>query len=162
MIPDPGIARISADLQDSDFLSGSDAGRWRVISFAFPVLDFAISATDPDGTITEYGFRAELSNYPAQPPLVRIWDHDQDTPLSDDCRPIGGPRVQRAFQHWGADTVYRPWDRKTGSHNNNAASFPHLAWRPERTLAFFFEDLYGILNSNARAPSLRTSTRDPL
>lgn len=149
MIADPSIARLAADLQGGDFLSGCDAGRWRIISFAFPTLDFTISATEPDGTASEYGFRAELSRFPGQPPMVRIWDHGRNTPLPGDRRPKGGQRVQTTFQCWGSDTVYRPWDRLTGSHNSNAARYPHLAWHPERCLAFIFEDLHAILNSNA-------------
>ena len=150
MITDPSITRIVADLEEADFVFGIDAGHWRVISFNFPNLDFAVSATEPDGKHTEYGFRAELSNFPAQAPMVQIWDHVHDAPLALDLRPKGGPRVQKTFQYWGSDTVYRPWDRQTGPHNNNANAFPHLAWRSERRLTFILEDLYGILNSNAR------------
>ena len=157
MIADPSIARVATDLEQVDFLSGCDAGRWRIISNEFPILDFAISATEPDGTASEYGFRADLSNYRAQAPMVRIWDHQQDIPLPGDQRPKGGVRVEKTFQYWNDDTVYRPWDRKTGHHSNNAAAFPHLAWNPERHLIFIFEDLHGILNSNARAQNLRAS-----
>ncbi len=151
MIKDPSIARVAADLKEGDFVSGCDAGRWRIISQEFPILDFAISATEPDGTDSEYGFRAELSNYPGQAPMVRIWDHEQNAPLAVDRRPKGGARVRKSFQFWDSDTVYRPWDRMTGPHSNNTAMVPHLAWHPERRLVFIFEDLHGILNSNARA-----------
>ena len=71
MIADPSIARVAADLEDGDFLSGCDAGRWRIVSYEFPILDFAISATEPDDSASEYGFRADLSNYPAQAPMVQ-------------------------------------------------------------------------------------------
>ena len=157
MITDPGIARVAADLTDGDFLSGCDAGRWRIIANEFPNLDFAIAATEPDGTSSEYGFRAELSNFPAQAPMVRIWDHGRNAPLASDRRPKGGARVTKTFQHWGDDTVYRPWDRKTGPHSNNATRFPHLAWNPDRRLVFIIEDLYGILNSSSRTQHPRTS-----
>lgn len=155
MIADPSAARIAADLEEAAFLSGCDAGRWRIISNAFPILNFAISATEPDGTVKEYGFRAELSNFPAQAPMVRIWDHLRGAALAPGLRPKGGARVEKTFQHWGDDTVYRPWDRMTGPHGNNASNFPDLAWRPDRHLIFIFEDLHGILNSNARAHRLR-------
>lgn len=157
MIANPSLARVEADLQEGNFLSGLDAGRWRIVSYAFPILDFAISATDPDGKSNEYGFRAELSNFPAQAPLVRIWDHGTNAPLAHHLRPKGGTRVEITFQHWSSDTVYRPWERMTGPHNNNAGRYPHLAWRPEQRLAFIFEDLHGILNSNARAQRIRAT-----
>lgn len=157
MIQDPSVARVAADLEEGNFLNGCAVSRWRIVSFAFPTLDFMVSSTEPDGTASEYGFRAELSRFPAQPPMVRIWDHEQNIPLPQDRRPKGGQRVQTSFQCWGSDTVYRPWDRLTGSHNSNAARYPHLAWHPHRRLAFVFEDLHAILNSNAHAQSLRTS-----
>lgn len=157
MITDPCIARVVADLHEGDLVSGFDAGRWRVISHRFPILEFAIAATEPDGSASEYGFWAELSSYPAQAPKVRIWDHEENAPLVVDRRPKGGERVQKTFQQWQSDTVYRPWERMTGPHNGNAATFPHLAWHPERRLSFIFEDLHGILNGNARAHALRAS-----
>lgn len=157
MIADPSATRVAAELEEGDFLSGCDAGRWRIISYAFPILDFAISAIEPAGAASEYGFRAELSNFPAQAPKVWIWDHEQNALLAVERRPKGGARVQKTFQKWGEETVYRPWDRMTGPHGNNAAKYPHLAWRPERRLVFIFEDLHGILNSNARPLRLRAS-----
>ena len=151
MILDPSNLRATADLAEYDFLSGVQNSGWRIISFVFPAFDFAIGATEPDGKASEYGFKAELSNYPADAPLVRIWDHKADAPLAPILRPKGGARLQNVFQQWGSDTIYRPWERLTGPHNGNAARYPHLAWRSDRRLSFIFEDLHGILNSNARA-----------
>jgi len=157
MIRDPSASRVEADLIEHDFLGGRDARRWRVIAFDFPRLDFAISAIDHEGRPCEFGFRADLSNYPAQPPLVRIWSFETNAPLAVHLRPKGGARVEKSFQQWGSDTVYRPWERMTGPHNGNAAAFPHLAWRPERRLSFIFEDIHGILNGSTRAQRIRAS-----
>jgi hypothetical protein len=148
---------VVADLEQPAFLAGCLAGRWRVVAWEAPILTVAITATEPDGTLSEYGFWAELSNFPSQNPMVRIWDLQAKTPLAPAQRPQGGTRVQRAFQHWGSDTVYRPWDRMTAPHDNNTANMPYLAWRPERHLIFIFEDLHAILNSNARAFRFRTA-----
>ncbi len=159
MIVDPCDARVAAELTESDFAAGVDAGHWRVIAFDFPRLDFAVAAgKDAQGKPIEYGFRAELSNFPGQAPMVRIWDHANNRVLPRDQRPKGTPRIERTFQWWHEDTVYRPWDRKTGPHGNNATNLPHLAWRPERHLSFIFRDLHGILNSNARADRVRTGS----
>lgn len=159
MIPDPSAARVAADLDESDFVAGVHAGHWRVISFAFPTLDFAVAAgADASGRPIEYGFHADLSNYPGQAPMVRIWDHAKGGPLAPNLRPNGTPRIQRTFQCWTDDTVYRPWDRKTGPHSNNARTFPHLAWWPEHRLSFIFRDIHDILNSNARADRVRAAT----
>ena len=157
MIADPAAARVEADLAAAEVLSGVAAGEWRIVAFAFPHLDFVVAATEPDGTASEYGFRAELTNYPAQAPLVRIWDHGAGGPLAGDKRPKGDHRTSITFQVWGDDTVYRPWERCSGPHDSNAAANTHLAWRPDRRLAFIFRDLHGVLNSNARPHRLRAS-----
>lgn len=157
MIDDPSAARAAADLSRSDFQCGCVSGRWRIISYAFPTLEFAVTATEPDGTASEYAFRAVLDGYPANAPHVRIWDHAANTPLPLERRPKLPPRYSNTFQQWEKDTVYRPWERFTGPHNGNAAAFPFLAWRPERRLVFIFEDLHGILHKNAVAHRLRAS-----
>lgn len=154
---DPAEARVRVDLEDPGFRAGVAQGRWRIHDFAFPRLDFVIAATEPDGNASEYGFRGELTNFPATNPMVRIWDLERDAPLAANHRPKGNQRIAITFQQWGDDTVYRPWDRMTGPHNNNANNLPHLAWKPDRRLLFVFEDLHGILNLNARAHRLRTA-----
>jgi len=157
MIKDPAAQRVEAELASPAFADGVGAGRWRVIVSAFPTLDIMIAATEPDGRASEYGFRFELSNFPATAPRVRIWDFNANTALAAPARPKGGRRVQVAFQNWSDDTVYRPWERNTGPHNSIAANSPHFAWRPDRTLAFILEDLHGILNLNARAHRVRAA-----
>ncbi len=142
MIEDPSAGRVATEVKGEAFVDGVDRGRWRIVRYAFPILDVAISATEPDGTTSEYVMHFELMNYPAQAPMVRIWDATADA---------GNSRVALAFQQWGDDTVYRPWDRRTGPHNNNAANLPHLAWRCDRDLTFILEDIHAILNLNARA-----------
>ena len=154
---DPAEARVRADLDDPGFIAGVLAGRWRIHAFVFPRLDFYIEATEPDGRTVAYGFRGDVTNFPATNPMVRIWDLEANTPLSAPLRPKGNQRVAITFQQWGDDTVYRPWDRMTGPHNNNAANLPHLAWRSDRRLQIIFEDLHGILNLNARAHRLRAA-----
>jgi hypothetical protein len=157
MIVDPALVRVEADLEKPEFRAGVDAGRWRVVASAFPLLDIAILATEPDGSHVEYGFRFELSNFPAQAPMVRIWDLNLGTALSPIQRPKGDRRVLITFQAWTSDTVYRPWDRLTGPHIGNAAELRHLAWHADRGLSFILEDLHGILNSNARAHRIRSA-----
>jgi hypothetical protein len=154
---DPSETRVSAELYEPGFIAGVQAGRWRIHEFAFPRLDFYITATEPDGRTIVYGFRGDVTNFPGTNPLVRIWDLANNTPLSAPLRPKGNQRVAITFQQWGDDTVYRPWDRMTGPHNNSAVNLPHLAWRPDRPLLFIFEDLHGILNLNARAHRLRAA-----
>ena len=151
MIDDPAAVRVATELLGEDFIGGVEAGRWRLVESAFPNVDIAIAATEPNGDASEYVFRFELTNYPGQAPMAYIWDVEKGTRLAAGQRPQGNARVLKAFQSWGTDTVYRPWDRCTGPHNGNAATFPHLAWRSDRTLKFILEDLHGLLNLNARS-----------
>jgi len=72
MIIDPAQSQLESDLDENDFRAGVAVGRWRLVEIQFPRLDFAIMGTEPDGTRKEYTFRAELSNYPSQAPMVRI------------------------------------------------------------------------------------------
>ena len=155
MVEDPAIVKILVDLEDEEFADGVLAGRWRVVAFDYPRLDFVIAAIQPNGCPCEFSFRADLTNYPATAPMVQIWDLVKDCPLAVSERPKGGPRVVDAFKSWGSDTVYRPWDRLTGPHNSNARNKPHLSWHSNRRIVFIFEDIYGLLNSNARTASLR-------
>ena len=150
MIEDPAAQRVAAELLREDFIGGVEKGRWRLVSQAFPILDIAIAATEPNGDRKDYFFRFELTNYPAQAPMVRIWDPETNGPLAGDKRPKGNGRVALAFQVWCKVTFYRPWDRCTGPHNANAARLPNWGWRSDRTLMFILEDLHGILNLNAR------------
>lgn len=157
MIEDPAEQRIAAELLRESFIRGVEMGRWKLISRTFPTIDIAISATEPNGEASEYVFHFELTNYPAQPPKVRIWDPASNGPLANNKRPQGNSRVVRAFQCWGDDTVYRPWERCTGPHSSNAINMPHLAWRSDRDFLFILEDLHGILNLNARSLRHRTA-----
>lgn len=155
MIRNPAEAKAEADLEDYAVRAGIDTGRWRILAFAFPLLDFVVAATEPDSARSEYGFRAELTGYPAQAPMVRIWDFVTGGPLAAAARPKGGVRVQRSFQFWQKDTVYRAWDRLTGPHVNGAVTAPLFAWHAGRRLSFVLEDLHAILNANARAGAVR-------
>lgn len=153
----PAIEFVEESLSSKSFQNGCSDGRWRVARFEFPILDFYVSAIEVDGTPSEYGFRAELSNYPAIAPEVRLWNLEEDRMPTKDERPNWSPRVAQTFKHWGTGTVYRPWDRQTGPHGGNAVSKPHLAWRPDRDLTFIFEDLHGILASNGRKNAARSA-----
>lgn len=152
---DPAIAFVKADLDAPEFQAGVDEGRWRVVEFSYPRLDFKISAVRADGTPIEFGFRANLSNYPAQAPEVKLWNLEDDAKPAE--RPTGSPRIVETFKDWGNGTVYRPWDRQTGPHNNNATNLPHLAWNASRKLTFIFEDLHGILASLGRTHAARSA-----
>lgn len=143
------------DLASPRFRVGAASNRWRLVSDNFPMLIFAVAAIEACGARGEYFFRFELSGFPTTAPEVNIWDPGANARLILAHRPKGSPRIVEAFKDWGDNTVYRPWDRKAGAHNNWNATHPTLAWRPDRDLAFILEDLYGLLTSNALASAAR-------
>ena len=146
---------VDADLASAAFRAGVFRGFWRQLSYPFPLLYVAVTAVEPDGTSSEYSFRFELTNFPATAPRVTIWDMETAAPLAPPLRPKGTQRVNEAFKQWGSDTVYRPWDREGGLHNNWSTTHPALAWNPSRHLTFILEDLHGLLTSNTLAQPVR-------
>jgi hypothetical protein len=147
----PAEKAVNADLASARFRVGEKRGHWRKITYEFPILVVGVSAVEPDGTLSEYFFRFDLSGFPGTAPEVKIWDCETGAALSPAKRPKGSHRVAEAFKTWGNDTVYRPWDREGGQHNNWATTHPELAWHSKRELTFILGDLHGLLTSNATA-----------
>ncbi|MGD0662666.1 MAG: hypothetical protein ABSD38_31825 [Syntrophorhabdales bacterium] len=158
LIEDPAEAAIAADLAAARFQAGVVRSYWRRVLFEFPILVIAVAATEPDGSAAEYAFRYELTGYPGIGPEVFIWDPEKDQILASGRRPKGSPRVIEAFKDWGSHTVYRPWERNSGAHNDWAHKYPDLAWQPRRDITFTLEDLHGLLNSNSLARSARAAS----
>lgn len=141
---------VAADLASARFRVGVSRGHWRQVSYEFPILIMTVAAIEPDGSSSEYCFRFELTGFPGAAPEVQIWDLATNALLEQTKRPKGSDRVVKGFQVWPPNTtVYRPWDRHSGAHNNFAKSYPDLAWHPKRDLTFILEDLHGLLTSNA-------------
>jgi hypothetical protein len=155
VIEDPAKTAIAVDLAAPRFQAGVVRAYWREVSFEFPLLVIAVAATESDGTTTEYGFHFELTEYPGIAPEVYIWDLEKGHILPSERRPKGSLRVTEAFKDWGSHTVYRPWDRHSGVHNDWANKYPGLAWHSKRDITFILEDLHGLLNSNALTRSAR-------
>lgn len=156
MIEDPAIIRVMADMETPAFKAGVLRGYWRIESFNFPILKIDVTGTEPDGSSSAYRIRFELSAYPGQAPEARTWDILEDRAISDDRRPKGNPKVQDAFKKWSSDNLYRPWERVTRMHNGFHEKYPHLAWSPNRDLAFILEDIHGLLNINVSQSSVGT------
>jgi hypothetical protein len=152
----PAKTSADADLASARFRAGILRKHWRKVSYDFPVLVMAVAAVEPDGTASEYFFRFELSGFPGVAPAVQIWDCATNALLAIDRRPKGTKRVEEAFKNWEPNnTVYRPWERTSGAHNNWAQSHTDLAWHSKRDLTFILEDIHGLLTSNAAARSSR-------
>jgi hypothetical protein len=156
-INNPAEDAVIADLTSVRFRTGVARGQWRKISFSFPILILGITSIGPDGSKGEGTFRFEVNGFPGVDPEVRIWDLDADRPLAVERRPRGSSRIVEAFKSWEFDTVYRPWERRSGAHNDWKKKYPDLAWHSSRDLTFILEDLYGLLTSNGAARSTGAS-----
>ena len=144
---------VAADLRSTRFRAGMATGRWRLLVQDFPAILIAVTSVEPDGRTGEYAFKFELDGYPGLAPSVFIWDVAANMLLEPKHRPKGSNRVQEAFKTWGSNTVYRPWDRAAGAHNNWSRDYPQLAWHSARDITYILEDLHGILSSNLLAHS---------
>lgn len=146
-IDDPTQAAVARDLASTRFKLGVRRGYWRVVQYGFPLLKVAVASIGADGSPEEHFFRFELNGFPSTAPMVQIWSAENDQLLDSALRPTGTLRVNEAFKHWGNNTVYRPWERLSGAHNNWTQSYPNLAWHPRRDLTFILEDIHELLDS---------------
>jgi hypothetical protein len=146
---------VAADLASTRFQVGEKRGHWRKVLYEFPILIVAIAGIEFDGKDSEYFFRFQLAGFPGIAPESKIWDVATNALLPTNKRPKGSLRVIEAFKSWGSESVYRPWDRHGGPHNNWTSTHPDLAWHPKRDLTFILEDLHGLLISNSLAHSNR-------
>jgi len=141
---------VMKDLESSALQSGIMRGNWKVHIFQFPKLVIGVLGTEPDGSRKMYYFRYLLDDFPTKAPWVQIWNIENDAVLPSNERPKGNAMVARVFQSWPPDdTVYRPWERKALAHGGWTVKYASEAWRPNLTLTYTVEDLYGILNANA-------------
>lgn len=141
----PAASAIAADLNSNLFKVGVARGMWRLVEAGFPFYIFAVTEHGSANQDKEHFFRFELSGFPATAPWVQIWDTEHGVELHPEQRPQHNDLQKQSFKAW-QNSVYRPWDRFAGVHNNWNATYPDLAWNPTRNLSFVLNDLYQILN----------------
>jgi hypothetical protein len=126
-------------------------GRWRIVRFAWPLVDIEVAASPRPGAPDNYGFRFDCTNYPQSPPTARLWDTATDALLPTNRWPAGRSRVPAVFRpkwHKGA-CLYLPCDRQSISgHDNWRTQHPSLVWRPEKGVQLYLEALHELLNSS--------------
>ena len=148
MSPDERAAR--AALDSPSFLSGVDAGRWRLVSLEWPIGVFAVSAAPRAGAPDEYGLRIDISGYPQQAPTAEPWCLNQGVRLPAHQRPKG-ERVGHAFRtDWEKGrALYVPYDRVALSGHQGWAS-KHVAyvWHTGRDIVFFLRCVHDLLNND--------------
>lgn len=148
MSPDERAAR--AALDSPRFLSGADAGRWRLASLEWPIAVCAVSAAPRANAPNEYGLRIDLSGYPQHAPTAEPWCLNQGMRLPPDQRPKG-ERVGHAFRtDWEEGrALYVPYDRVALSgHPGWPSRHRAYVWHPERDIAFFLGCVHELLNND--------------
>ena len=148
MMPDERAVR--EDLRSARFQLGVDSGRWRLLSFEWPVGLFAVAAAERPGSPVECVLQIDFSEYPQRAPTATPWDLDRNDQLSSDQRPKGH-RVGRVFRcDWkDGKALYAPWDRVAlEGHSNWASEHAVYAWHPRRDIAFFLGCVHDLLNDD--------------
>ena len=142
----PDQAVFQAHLEGGRYRSGAAAGRWRLVSVAWPHVVFAVRAADDE----EYGLRFECSSYPRTPATARPWDLELDAPLAHNRWPTGQARVPLAFNPgWkNGGCLYLPCDRQSiEGHENWLNEHPSLIWDPNLGVVHYLRIVHDLLNS---------------
>lgn len=142
----PGEKTLRRDLAAGRFLSGQAAGRWRLMSIAWPHTVIEVFAADGQG----YGLRFECTGYPYAAVTAQPWDVQQNTPLAPSKWPKGTSRIPLAFNPgWqGGACLYLPCDRRSiEGHDNWRHQHPALLWDPVKGICKYLGIVHELLNS---------------
>lgn len=145
---------LEAQLNSLRFQTGVEQGRWKIVRYAFPVLEVEVTAEDLNsGRRASLEFQLLCDNFPALGPFVQHWDQRlkrRPAPLAS------SPGVTDALKIWNRDGsnseyggIYRAWQRYAAQHNGWAAKRPDEAWHRERHITFIMEHLYGLVAEHA-------------
>jgi hypothetical protein len=142
----PEEAVFHAHLAAGRYRSGASAGRWRLVSVAWPHAIFVVCARDG----VEYGLRFDLEDYPRTPPSARPWDVGLGAPLAPNKWPTGQNRVSFAFNPgWkNGSCLYLPCDRiSIEGHPNWSQQHPSLIWDPTIGIVQYLRIVQDLLTS---------------
>lgn len=146
--PDEQAVRVA--LESPAFWSGVDDGRWRPVSFDWPIGVFAVSAAPRDGSPMEYGLRIDFNDYPQKAPTAEPWNLDHGRRLAEGERPKG-ERAAMVFRiDWEQGrALYAPWDRiALEGHPNWLSRHPAYVWHSGRDLVFVLRCVHDLLNDD--------------
>jgi hypothetical protein len=135
------------DLVRGPYLVGADRGRWRLLEFEWPHVEFAVTAPPRPGAPEEYAFRFELGGYPSAAPTAQVWDLSSGAPLAEGQLPTGGRATEAFNPGWPVPAIYIPTDRLAiAGHDQWPAAHPSDIWDPSVGIAQYLGLLYELLN----------------
>ncbi len=146
---------LEIQLNSVRFRAGVEQGRWKILRYAFPVVEVEVTGQASYGSqTTSLEFQLLCDNFPALGPFVQHWDHrlrQRPARLTN-----SSPGVVDALKTWNRDGtndqyggIYRAWQRHAAQHNNWAAKRPEEAWRRDRHITFIMEHLYALVSEHA-------------
>ena len=146
---------LEAQLNSVRFQAGVEEGRWKILRYAFPVLEVHVTAGDPYSDQTaSFEFQLLCDNFPALGPFVQHWDHAAQQRPAPPTN--SSPGVVDALKTWTRDGngneyggIYRAWQRYAALHNDWAAKRPDECWRRDRHMTFLMEHLYALVSEHA-------------
>jgi hypothetical protein len=148
----PARRTLEAQLGSARFLAGVEAGRWEILTLAWPNVYVRVIGKDPDsGRTFAHDFQLECSGYPDPGPQIERWSfadnatHGQKAPSPSTP---GAPGFVDAMKEWGGG-FYRAWSRGAATHNNWAQLRRDEAWHPNRSIVFIMENLYALVTEQA-------------
>jgi hypothetical protein len=150
----PARRTVETQLNSVRFLAGVEAGRWKLLEFAWPHVCVRVTGTDPDtGRTFAHDFHLECTGFPDPGPFVERWGCADNATYGARPPPPAGPGSPGfidAMKDWGpGGGIYRAWNRGAASHNNWAKIRPDEAWHPKRDIVFIMEHLYALVTEQA-------------
>jgi len=146
----PDERAFRAHLETARFLSGADAGQWRILSIDWPIVFVALSAAPRINSPSEYVLRVDACGYPTTSATACVWDLSTNAALLAEERPAGHIADQVFRTDWSnGEALYAPWDRMAlPGHEAWATSHPELLWTPDRDFTFYLENVWEVLNAD--------------
>jgi hypothetical protein len=139
---EPAETQLLRDLRSSEFSVGVDAKMWRLVNYAWPIIDVAITAGDGN----ELGMRINCEDYPRVAPAGRPWDLAGACPLPYELWPRGATAAAVFKPDWAreyGDAPYMACDRGgLKAHAEWATAHPDRAWNSSRTISFYVAEVW--------------------
>jgi hypothetical protein len=144
----PDERKLRSDLAAPAFVLGAEAGRWRLVSIAWPNAVIAVTAARREESPKEFFLRFDLTRYPLDAPTATPWDPDAETMLPAEKRPKGN-RVGMVFRSdWeSGKALYIPCDRVAfRGHEAWAQQHSQWAWAPGKDITLYLRLVHQRLN----------------
>ena len=113
---------LEAQLDSVRFQCGVEEGRWKILRYAFPVLEVRVTGREPySGKTASLDFQLVCDNFPAAGPFVQRWDHAAQTRPPAPANGATSPGVFDALKDWTRDGTQEHACQHQGDSPQNGA-----------------------------------------